>query len=71
MRETVERWLEQRSSRSADWPVEELLVRKGGLMVSVVLPALDEESTIGAIVCLVISLALGEEHEDSIQQHQT
>ena len=46
----AEAWLASRTSRAADWPVEQLLDAKGSATVSVVLPALDEESTVGAIV---------------------
>jgi glucosyl-3-phosphoglycerate synthase len=58
----VERWLAERSSTASDWPVRRLLDAKhasrspdGGLVprpvtITVVLPALDEESTVGAIV---------------------
>lgn len=50
MRPDVERWLSRRTSAAADWSVERLVAAKGSLTVSVVLPALDEEATIGAIV---------------------
>jgi glucosyl-3-phosphoglycerate synthase len=50
----VERWLEERSSTASDWPLERLLAAKRAgdvpTTVSVVLPALDEEETVGAIV---------------------
>ncbi len=50
MRPDVERWLGRRTSAAADWPAERLHAAKGATRVSVVLPALDEEETIGAIV---------------------
>ena len=53
MRPDVERWLRRRTSRSADWDPDHLLAAKGATRVSVVLPALDEESTIGALVAEV------------------
>ena len=46
----VQRWLVGRSSRAADWPVPRLVAAKAGTRVSVVIPARDEESTVGVIV---------------------
>jgi glucosyl-3-phosphoglycerate synthase len=46
----TEAWLERRTSTTADWPVDELLARKGSNSISVVLPARDEQETVGAIV---------------------
>nr|WP_202512695.1 glucosyl-3-phosphoglycerate synthase [Streptomyces sp. SID3343] len=46
----VSAWLRRRSSVAADWPVDKLLDAKNDTRVSVVLPALDEETTVGAIV---------------------
>jgi len=43
-------WFARRTYRAADWPVEALRAAKGDTTVSVVLPALDEEPTVGAIV---------------------
>ncbi|MCX5272130.1 glucosyl-3-phosphoglycerate synthase [Streptomyces virginiae] len=55
MLEEVERWLTDRSWSAADRPLDQLLDRKraAGTTVSVVLPALDEEATVGAIVEVV------------------
>ncbi|MFF4005677.1 glucosyl-3-phosphoglycerate synthase [Streptomyces sp. NPDC001717] len=52
MLEEVERWLADRSWSAADRPLDQLLDRKraAGTTVSVVLPALDEEPTVGTIV---------------------
>ncbi|MER5973911.1 glucosyl-3-phosphoglycerate synthase [Streptomyces sp. NPDC002055] len=54
MLEEVERWLEHRSWSAADRPLSRLLAAKQAAgpsgTVSVVLPALDEEATIGPIV---------------------
>ncbi|MFE2528828.1 glucosyl-3-phosphoglycerate synthase [Streptomyces sp. NPDC059382] len=52
MLEEVERWLAERSWSAADRPLDQLLDRKraAGTTVSVVLPALDEEATVGEIV---------------------
>jgi glucosyl-3-phosphoglycerate synthase len=51
----VERWLATRSSQASDWPPARLLAAKqaAGARISVVLPALDEEETVGAIVAAV------------------
>ena len=55
MLEEVERWLDARSSKASDWPLERLLTAKAasGARISVVLPALDEEETVGAIVTAI------------------
>ncbi|KUH35378.1 MULTISPECIES: glucosyl-3-phosphoglycerate synthase [Streptomyces] len=55
MLEEVERWLERRSWSVADRPVDRLLAAKRarGTTVSVVLPALDEEATVGEIVTVI------------------
>ncbi|MFE2550835.1 glucosyl-3-phosphoglycerate synthase [Streptomyces sp. NPDC059355] len=52
MLEEVERWFADRSWSAADRPLDQLLAAKraAGTTVSVVLPALDEEETVGAIV---------------------
>ncbi|MCU0265229.1 MAG: glucosyl-3-phosphoglycerate synthase [Actinomycetia bacterium] len=50
MRPDVERWLARRTSSSADWPPGLLRAAKHATTVSVVLPALDEQETVGAIV---------------------
>ncbi|MHC0429640.1 glucosyl-3-phosphoglycerate synthase [Streptomyces sp. O3] len=55
MLDEVERWLTRRSWSVSDRPLDELLaakVRPGG-RVSVVLPALDEEETVGEIVATI------------------
>lgn len=43
-------WFARRTSRAADWPIEQVVAAKGDTSVSVVLPARDEAPTIGAIV---------------------
>ncbi|MEU5051347.1 glucosyl-3-phosphoglycerate synthase [Streptomyces sp. NPDC021096] len=55
MLEEVERWLARRSWSAADRPLDQLLAAKGGTgtTVSVVLPALNEEATVGAIVATI------------------
>ena len=49
----VASWWRRRTSASADWPLETLLARKGSTTISVVLPARDEEETVGAIVSAI------------------
>ena len=47
-------WFGRRTSVAADWPEEVLVARKGATTVSVVLPALDEELTVGGIVAALV-----------------
>jgi glucosyl-3-phosphoglycerate synthase len=47
---TAQAWFDRRSSHARDWPVSRLLDAKGSARVSVVLPALDEQATVGRIV---------------------
>jgi glucosyl-3-phosphoglycerate synthase len=49
-------WLARRTSTWRDWPYDEVLAAKGSTRVSVVLPALDEEPTVGEIVSGVRTL---------------
>ncbi|MGW2599892.1 glucosyl-3-phosphoglycerate synthase [Streptomyces klenkii] len=55
MLEEVERWLAERSWSAADRPLDVLLAakRESGTTVSVVLPALNEEPTVGGIVAVI------------------
>ncbi|MBZ6230976.1 glucosyl-3-phosphoglycerate synthase [Streptomyces olivaceus] len=55
MLEEVERWLHARSWSAGDRPLQRLLAAKHatGQSVSVVLPALDEEATVGGIVAVI------------------
>ncbi|WP_149181891.1 glucosyl-3-phosphoglycerate synthase [Streptomyces sp. TRM49041] len=55
MLEEVERWLDRRSWSVADRPIDQLLAAKQahGTTVSVVLPALNEEATVGEIVAVI------------------
>ncbi|WP_446457998.1 glucosyl-3-phosphoglycerate synthase [Streptomyces rochei] len=55
MLDEVERWLAARSWSVTDRPLQQLLAAKqaGGQTVSVVLPALDEEETVGEIVSVI------------------
>ncbi|MEU8383208.1 glucosyl-3-phosphoglycerate synthase [Streptosporangium sp. NPDC048865] len=49
----VEAWLHERTSSSADWALPRLLAAKGETTISVVLPARDEEATVGEIVAAI------------------
>jgi glucosyl-3-phosphoglycerate synthase len=51
MRPDVTRWLERRTSTASDWA--DVVAEKGTTRISVVLPALDEAATIGAIVATI------------------
>jgi glucosyl-3-phosphoglycerate synthase len=53
VREEVQRWFERRTTRAADWSAARLVDVKGSVRVSVVLPALNEEATVGAIVAAI------------------
>lgn len=53
MLEEVDRWLARRSWSAADRPLDRLIAAKRGTKVSVVLPALNEEATVGAIVATI------------------
>ncbi|GHJ97654.1 glucosyl-3-phosphoglycerate synthase [Streptomyces sp. NE5-10] len=53
MLEEVERWLSRRSWSVSDRPLEGVLAAKRGTTVSVVLPALNEEATVGDIVRVI------------------
>jgi glucosyl-3-phosphoglycerate synthase len=46
-------WFAERTWQCPEWTVRELLADKGSRTVSVVLPALNEESTVGAVVASV------------------
>ncbi|TSB28887.1 glucosyl-3-phosphoglycerate synthase [Streptomyces sp. NBC_01525] len=63
MLEEVERWLGRRSWSAADRPLPQLLGAKrlSGRTVSVVLPALDEEATVGTIVAAIRAALMTEE----------
>ena len=61
MQEDVRRWFERRTSRATDWQASRLVDVKGDTTVSVVLPALNEQETVGAIVS-AIRTSLVERH---------
>jgi glucosyl-3-phosphoglycerate synthase len=49
-------WFDRRTSTWTDWHVDALIAAKGSVTVSVVLPALDEEPTVGDIVAGIMPL---------------
>ncbi len=53
MSPVVEAWTIYRTSSAKDWPPHRLLQAKGDTTVSVVLPARNEEATVGAIVSAI------------------
>ena len=56
---SLEDWFARRTWQEPDWPVSDLVAAKAGRTVSVVLPALDEEETVGAIVAAIVPLTTG------------
>jgi len=56
MHPAAQDWFARRTSTWRDWPPDVLRAAKGGTRVSVVLPALDEEETVGAIVAGLVPL---------------
>jgi glucosyl-3-phosphoglycerate synthase len=55
----IEQWFARRTWQDPAWGVTELVAAKSGRRVSVVLPALDEEATVGAVVAAVVPLTRG------------
>ena len=55
MSPVVEAWSTCRTSSAQDWPPQRLLQAKGQTTVSVVIPALNEEATVGTIVTAIRS----------------
>ena len=55
----LENWFARRTWQEPGWAVEDLVAAKAGRTVSVVLPALDEEETVGAIVAAILPLTAG------------
>jgi glucosyl-3-phosphoglycerate synthase len=49
----VEAWSTYRTSNAAQWTLSDLVQAKGNIAISVVIPAHDEESTVGAIVTTI------------------
>jgi glucosyl-3-phosphoglycerate synthase len=60
MHAVTEQWFAERTFQYPDWTVESLVAAKAGRRVSVVLPALDEEATVGAIVAAILPLTHGD-----------
>lgn len=52
----TEGWFARRTWQEPSWTVADLVAAKAGRRVSVVLPALDEEATVGAIVAAIVPL---------------
>ena len=59
MDDVTERWFARRTWQEPPWSAAELVAAKRGRRVSVVLPALDEESTVGAIIAAITPLTRG------------
>ena len=55
----AEDWFARRTWQEPNWTVSQLVAAKAGRRVSVVLPALDEEETVGAIVSAIVPLTHG------------
>ncbi|MCT2587512.1 glucosyl-3-phosphoglycerate synthase [Actinophytocola gossypii] len=53
MHEAARDWFASRTWQSVEWTVADLVAAKGSRTVSVVLPALDEEATVGAVVASI------------------
>src|SRR5215207_1370993 len=53
MRDDVRRWFDRRTTHASDWQASKLVDVKRDTRVSVVLPALNEEATVGAIVAAI------------------
>ncbi len=56
MQPEIERWFDRRTWQRPTWTVDELVAAKRGRRVSVVLPALNEQATVGEIVAAVVPL---------------
>ncbi|MGC5258472.1 glucosyl-3-phosphoglycerate synthase [Gordonia sp. DT218] len=52
-------WLESNTWERPDWTVDDLIARKDGRSISVVLPALDEERTVGSVIASIMPLVGG------------
>lgn len=59
MDDVIEQWFARRTWQEPPWSAAELVAAKRGRRVSVVLPALDEEATVGAIVAAIVPLTEG------------
>jgi glucosyl-3-phosphoglycerate synthase len=54
-------WFGRRTWQRPVWDVEQLVATKAGRRVSVVLPALDEQDTVGHVVSAILPLTVGRE----------
>ncbi|GAA5147174.1 glucosyl-3-phosphoglycerate synthase [Pseudonocardia eucalypti] len=61
MEPELERWFARRTWQRPAWTVDELRAAKRGRTVSVVLPALNEQDTVGPIVAAIVPLTRGAE----------
>jgi glucosyl-3-phosphoglycerate synthase len=61
MLHTTNAWFAERTWQSPEWTVAELVAAKGSRRVSVVLPALNEESTVATVVASVLPYTHGPE----------
>ncbi len=52
--DAARRWVERRTSKAGDWQPGRLVAAKGGTRVSVILPARNEEPTVGPIVSIIL-----------------
>jgi glucosyl-3-phosphoglycerate synthase len=59
MEADLERWFARRTWQRPAWSVEELCAAKRGRTISVVLPALNEQETVGPIVAAIVPLTVG------------
>jgi len=59
MEPDLEQWFDRRTWQRPAWTVDDLLAAKRGRRVSVVLPALNEQATVGPIVAAIVPLTTG------------
>ncbi|WP_420714226.1 glucosyl-3-phosphoglycerate synthase [Gordonia sp. SL306] len=52
-------WLESNTWDRPEWSIDELIAHKEGRSISVVLPALDEERTVGSVIASIMPLVGG------------
>src|SRR4051812_27277529 len=57
--ESTERWMTDHSWSRPSWTVADLEAAKGGRTISVVLPALNEEETVGTVVETIVPMLGG------------
>ena len=60
MHPDTEKWFADRTFQEPAWTPSCLTAAKAGRRVSVVLPALNEEATVGAIVAAIVPLTRGD-----------